>query len=270
MKRTRVHENNKTITSARPQSCVQARTGPTKTASATSHSSPTASHTRSSTTTDRFFVNSEDFLHTLTLSSNNMPASHEPASHQDRGDSNMINNFIEDLNTIHVYNISNKCNAGLHHVAHDHSIGNPNDGAPLQRPQNHHSEPLPTEPTATIIPAETILAPTLALPTPSSPAPPIIDIQSQAATPPAHEPTPAPKRSIDQPAPPFRKWKLNGKYEPMNLYSPRDAAMIKTSDGHGPALGIMLSRELASRIQNALCAGRDYREIKNDWEMDRR
>jgi hypothetical protein len=65
------------------------------------------------------------------------------------------------------------------------------------------------------------------------------------------------------------RWELNAKYEPMKMYSSKAATMIEAFDGHKAALGILLSSDLASRIEKAVCAGRRYRKVKRAWDAKR-
>jgi hypothetical protein len=62
--------------------------------------------------------------------------------------------------------------------------------------------------------------------------------------------------------PVFRRWKLDGEYQPTKLYSRKVPGMIEAHDGEKPALAILLSDNLAFRIQKALVLGRNYRKSR--------
>jgi hypothetical protein len=60
----------------------------------------------------------------------------------------------------------------------------------------------------------------------------------------------------------FRRWELDGEYEPKKIFSSKTATTIKAHDGQKPAVAIVLLCNRATHIGNALCAGREYHTIK--------
>jgi hypothetical protein len=65
------------------------------------------------------------------------------------------------------------------------------------------------------------------------------------------------------PGPVFRRWKSEGEYRPTNLYSTKAPGMIEAHDGEKPALAILLSNNLAYRLQRAMVIGRNHRTAEN-------
>jgi len=64
--------------------------------------------------------------------------------------------------------------------------------------------------------------------------------------------------------PQYRRWELEGTYDIPKLYSSKTARMVEAHDGTKPALAIVLSCNLASRIERALGAGREFRTMKQE------
>jgi len=62
----------------------------------------------------------------------------------------------------------------------------------------------------------------------------------------------------------YRRWELEGTYDIPKLYSSKTARMVEAHDGTKPALAIVLSCNVASRIERALVAGREFQKMKKE------